>query len=117
MITLLSLLVGLWIVPALAAGPDNTEPTPAEQATWDKMHEACQEGDWQAMRQAAGEVHGNDINSMPCHDESGTSPDEEGQSPSHHGDMGGDMMGSHMSGGMMGGMMGGHMGNGGSMMR
>ena len=104
MAVLLLLLAVFWAVPTLAAGPDNAEPTPTEQATWDKMHEACKEGDWDAMMQAAGEVHGNDISAMPCHDENNTSPDEEGQFPSHHSDMDG-------------GMMGGHMGNGGSMMR
>jgi len=108
MLALLSLLVGFWAVPALAEGPDDTGSTPAERTTWEKMHEACEEGDWDAMTEAAAELHGNDINSMPCHDENNKSPDEKGQSQSHHGDMG-----DHMDGGMMGGQMG----NSGSMMR
>ena len=117
MIALVSLLIGFWAVPALATGPDNSESAPAEQATWDKMHEACQEGDWDEMAKAAEEVHGNDINSMPCHDESSTSQDEKSQSQSHHGDMDNDMHGNMMGGHMSDGMMSGHMGNGGSMMR
>ena len=75
-IALLSLLTVFWAVPVLAAGPDDSESAPAEQETWDKMHQACQEGDWQAMTEAAGEVHGTDFNTMPCHEESSTSPDE-----------------------------------------
>lgn len=116
-IALLSLLTVFWAIPALAAGPDNSETTPADQATWDKMHQACQDGDWDAMTQAAGEVHGKDFNSMPCHEESGTTPDEEGQTLSHHGDKE-DHMGDGMMGGYTGGgMMGGYTGNGNPMMQ
>jgi len=116
-IALLSLLVGFWAIPALAAGPDDAESTPAEQETWDKMHEACEEGDWDAMTEAAEEVHGKDFNTMPCHEESSTSPDEEGRPLSHHGGMEGHMGGGMMGGNMGGGMMGGYTGNVGSMMR
>jgi hypothetical protein len=114
---LLSLLTVFWAIPALAKGPDDAESTPAEQETWEKMHETCEEGDWDAMTEAAEEVHGKDFNTMPCHEESSTSPDEEGQSPSHHGDMDNDMHGNMMGGHTGGGMMGGYTGNGGPMMR
>ncbi len=80
------LLVGLVVVslvlaagftiPILAHGPEDGETAPADQTTWEAMHEACEEGDWEAMAEAAEEVHGEDFASMPCHDEGHYSSDE-----------------------------------------
>ncbi|MFC2003811.1 hypothetical protein ACFLV4_07745 [Chloroflexota bacterium] len=62
-----------------AHGPDN-EVTPANGGAWEAMHEACENGDWEKMAEAAKEVHGEDFGHMP-----------------HRGGMGG-----HMGRGMMG---------------
>ena len=60
-------------IPALAHGPWDGEAAP-----WGAMHEACEEGDWETMEKVAEEVHGEDFNSMPCHDE-GYYPTEDGE--------------------------------------
>ena len=76
-------------VPVLAHGPDDGVGAPSEQS-WEAMYEACQNGDWDAMAEAAEEFHGEDFGLM-------------------HGD--GEGMGTHMggmSGHMSGGMMGWH---------
>jgi len=96
-VIIIGLLAG-FAVPALAHGPEDGETTPTDQETWEAMHEACEDGDWDAMAEAAEEVHGEDFDSMPCHDEGGDSSDD------HWGGMGG-----HMGGGMMGGGWGGMM--------
>ena len=75
------LVIGLLIVgfttPIFAHDPDDGGTMPADGEAWEAMHEACENGDWEKMAEAADEVHG----------ESG--------------------MGGHMGGGMMGrGMMG-----------
>ena len=54
------------------------------------MHEACESGDWEAMTEAAEEVHGEDLDYMPYHDENDYA------SANRWGGMGG-----HMGGGMM----------------
>ena len=54
------------------------------------MHEACESGDWEAMAEAAEEVHGEDFDYMPCHDENDSAP------TNHWGGMRG-----HMGRGMM----------------
>jgi hypothetical protein len=33
------------------------------------MHEDCENGDWEAMAEAAEEMHGEDFDDMPCHSE------------------------------------------------
>ena len=85
-------------IPALAHGPDDGETAPADQETWEAMHEACEEGDWEEMEKAAEEFHGEDFSSMPCHDE-GYYPPEEGVRSNGWGGMGGHMGGSMMGGG------------------
>ncbi|MFC2021720.1 hypothetical protein ACFLTR_00670 [Chloroflexota bacterium] len=87
-IATLGLLAG-FAIPVFAHGPD--EDVPANQEAWESMHEACEIGDWEAMAEAAEEVHGEDFDSMPCHGEDYYAPDNHG---------GG--MGSHMGRGMMG---------------
>ena len=86
----LALLVAGFGVPVFAHAPEGGEATTANQETWEAMHEACETGDWEAMADAAAEVHGEDFGYMPCHGE--------GYHPANPG--GG--MGGHMGGGMMG---------------
>ncbi len=91
------LVLGLLIVglatPMFAHSPDGDGATPADEASWEAMHEACEEGDWEAMAEAAEEAHGDDFDDMPCHDENDYT------SANHLGSMDG-----HMDGGMMEGM-------------
>lgn len=67
------LVIGLLIAGSttsiFAHGPDDGEVGPANEDTWEAMHEACEIGDWQAMHEVAEEVHGEDSDDMPCHDE------------------------------------------------
>ena len=67
--------VGLLIVgfatPIFAQNPDDGGVTPADEEAWADMHEACENGDWEAMIGAAERVHGEDFSDMPCHDEEG----------------------------------------------
>lgn len=62
-----TLIIGLVIValsvaafftlPALANGPvDGDAGTPGD-AAWQEMHEACEEGNWEAMAEAAAKFH------------------------------------------------------------
>ena len=90
--TLGLLIVGL-ATPIFAHGPDDGA-TPTDGETWEEMHEACTNGDWEAMDEAAREMHGEGFSDMPCHGE-GDYASANGRDM-----MGGGMMG----GGMMGGM-------------
>ncbi len=76
-VTTLGLLIAGFVTPLLAHGSDDGQ---ANEEAWEAMHEACENGDWEAMAEAAEAVHGED-----------------------GGMMGGGMMGSGMMGG---GMMG-----------
>lgn len=78
------LVLGLLVVAStttiFAHSPDNGETSATDGEAWEAMHEACENGDWEAMSELAEEVHGT----------------------------GGHMDGGHMGGGMMGsGMTGG----------
>ena len=95
LVVALSLIAG-FAVPAFAHGPTEGDSATQEQDTWWEMHEACEEGDWDAMVEAAEEAH-EDLGYAPCHGDYSASEDEE------------------LSG--WGGMMGGHMGGWGGMMR
>lgn len=75
-IVTLSLLASL-AIPALAHGPGDGDAVTTNGEAWEAMHEACENGDWEAMAEAAEEAHGE------------------------WGGMGGHM-GGHMGGGMMG---------------
>ncbi len=44
-----------------AHSPSDGKATPADEVAWETMHEACEEGDWAAMAEAAEEVHGEDF--------------------------------------------------------
>ncbi len=92
-------LVAWFAIPALAGEP-NTNPAPLDQQTWDEMHQACADGDWEAMQRAAEEVYGSDF-AGACHGDS-SSPNTGGNMGSgrYRGGMGGYMGGG--GGGMMG---------------
>ncbi|MFC1938453.1 hypothetical protein ACFLVS_00555 [Chloroflexota bacterium] len=63
------LVVGLLIVgfttPIFAHGPDNSGDTLENEGAWEAMHEACTNGDWEAMAEIAEGVHGEDFDYMP----------------------------------------------------
>ena len=77
--------------PYICPQPDDGGATPASEEAWEVMHEACEDSDWEAMTEAAEEVHGDDFDYMPCHDENNYAPTNR---------WGG--MGGHMGRGMMG---------------
>ena len=89
-----------YAVPAFAHGPEGTGTVITNQDAWGTMYEACQTGDWEAMAEAAAEVHGDNFGSMPFHDEGNYAPEEGGQVPDNHWGEGGTQ--HHMGGGMMG---------------
>lgn len=99
MIGLIVLVGGLLIAglttPIFAHGPNDSEVAPADEEAWEAMHEACWSGDWEAMAEAAEEMHGEDFDHMPCHGY--YAPEDEGGSATRWGGMGG-----HMGRGMMG---------------
>jgi len=76
-------LAGSFAIPAFAHDPGDGA---AGGSAWETMHEACANGDWEAMTEAAEEVHGANPGEAPC-----------------PGDYDGE--GGHMGGGMMGGGM------------
>ncbi len=90
---IVGVLVAGFASPIFADSPDNGEATPADEEAWETMHEACESGDWEVIAEAAKEMHGEDFDYIPCHDEDNHAP------ANHWGGMGG-----HMGGGMMGGM-------------
>ncbi len=95
-IVALSLAAG-FAVPVFAHGPTEGDSGTPDQETWQSMHEACEEGDWQAMVEAAEDVH-EGLGYAPCHGYD--YPTSEDGSPNSWGGV----MGGHMGGG--GGMMG-----------
>lgn len=99
----LGLLAG-FAIPVFAHGLDGD--VPIDQESWEAMHKGCETGDWEAMAEAAEEVHGENIGAMPCHGEDyDSSGEESGSSTSGWGGMGGGMGGGMMGGGMGSGMM------------
>jgi hypothetical protein len=92
----LSLTAGL-TVPVFAHSPTEGDSETLDQETWQAMHDACEEGDWKAMVEAAEEVH-EDLGYAPCHGYD--YPASEDGSPNRWGAM----TGGHMGG--WGGMMG-----------
>jgi len=91
MVLVLGLLISGFAVPIFAHGPEDGGTTPANEEAWEAMHEACESGDWEAMAEAAEELHGDDFDYMPCHSEDDYAPNRWGG------------MGGHMGRGMMGG--------------
>ena len=55
-IAVLSILVTLSI-PVFAHGPTEGNLETPDQETWQAMHEACEDGDWETMEEAAEEFH------------------------------------------------------------
>lgn len=97
LVTVSLVLAAVLTLPVFAHGPEDDETTLTNQEAWQAMHEACATGDWEAMVEAAEEVHGEDFNHMPYHSEGY----QDGARAPFSG-WGG--MGGHMGGGMMGGM-------------
>ena len=75
-VLVLGLLITGFTAPLFAHSPDDGGATLENEGAWDAMHEACANGDWEAMTEAAEEVHGEEFG----------------------------YMGGHMGGGMMAGM-------------
>ena len=70
-VLVLGLLIVGFTAPIFAHGPDDGGATTADEEVWETMHEACENGDWEAMAEAAEEFHGHDFDDMPCHSEGG----------------------------------------------
>jgi len=90
-VLVLGLLIAGFTTPIFAHSPDDGGATPANEEAWEAVHEACEDSDWEAMTEAAEEVHGDDFDYMPCHDENNYAPTNR---------WGG--MGGHMGRSMMG---------------
>ena len=84
-------------VPVLALGAGDGEGSPAGQEPWDAMYDACADGDWETMTEAAEEAHGEYFDDMPCHGYGYEDSEQDARvSPGGWG-----RMGDHMDGGMM----------------
>ncbi|MFQ6121615.1 MAG: hypothetical protein ACE5LA_00940 [Dehalococcoidales bacterium] len=94
-VLVLGFLVAGFTTPIFAHSPDDDEAIPTNEEAWEAMHEACWSGDWEAMAEAAEEVHGENFDNMPCHDY--YSPENGDRVPSN----GWGGMGGHMGSGMM----------------
>lgn len=81
------------VVPALASDGD----TPKNEESWQQMHEACENGNWQAMNDAMQKVYGG---TPPCHNQDDETSPTPGQTNTFG--RGGMMGGGMMGGGMMG---------------
>ena len=68
-LAVLSILIALIAIPARAGDPAGTDAPPPGQDTGQVMKQACGDGDWEAMGDAARGFHGEELSSMPCHDE------------------------------------------------
>ncbi len=73
-VLVLGLLIVGFTTPLFAHGPDDGGATPDNDKAWEAMHEACENGDWEAMAKAAEEAHGEDFDHMPYHDENYHTP-------------------------------------------
>jgi hypothetical protein len=82
-------------IPVLAHGPGGGEAVPTSQDAWQAMWEACINGDWEAMAEAAEEIHGEASGHMPGH--SYDAPEEGDKWPATRWSE----TGGHMGGGMM----------------
>lgn len=107
-LAVIGLLMALTI-PALAHGSGNGTANSANGQAWEDMYNACQNGGWEAMQEAASGVHGDDFGNMPYHEEYNDTTNDGNETS------GGDLSGtggSYMGGGMMDGGWGGMMGGG-----
>ena len=73
-VLVLGLLIGGSTTSIFAHVPEDGEATLANGVVWDTMHEACENGDWEAMAKAAEEAHGEDFGHMHSHDENSYAP-------------------------------------------
>ncbi len=86
---ILGVLVAGFASPIFAHGPDGDRATLLDGEAWEETHQSCENGDWEAMAEAAEEAHGDDFDHMPYHDENDYSP------ANHWDGMGGHMGGMH----------------------
>jgi hypothetical protein len=95
-ITALSLVAG-FASPVFAHSSSEGDSRTSDPEIWKAMYEACEQGDWEAMAEAAEEVH-QSVGYAPCHNYE--------YQPSNYWrpNSWGGMMGGHMGG--WGGMMG-----------
>jgi len=93
-------LFATWAIPALAHGSTGGATTSTNNEAWEDMYQACQNGDWEAMGEAARDFHGEGYD-MPYHEDYNGMTDEDGETSGESWDE----MGSHTGGGMMGGGM------------
>ena len=107
-IAVVGLTAGL-AIPAFAQDPPGGDPGTPGEDTWEAMHEACEEGDWDAMARAAEQVH-EELGYGPCHGDDNPGPED----ATPNGNNLGGMMGGYTRG--SGGTAGGHMGGRGGMM-
>ena len=84
-------------IPAFAQEPGSGEATWTNQEVWEDMHEACEVGDWDAMAEAAEDIHSEGFGYMPCYEEGYHTREDGSQAPTNP--RGG--MWDHMGGGMM----------------
>ena len=101
-IVVLSLLT-VFTIPVFAHGPTEGDSGTPDQETWQAMHEACEDGDWDAMTEAAEEAHGEYSDDMPCHGYGYEDSEQDARvSPGGWGRMGDHMDGDMMHGGSSG---------------
>ncbi len=101
-LVIVSLLVAGFAIPVFGHGPEDGEAAPENEEAWEAMYESCEAGDWEAMAEAAEEVHGDDFGYMPCHGQGDYATEDGTQVRANR--WGG--MGGHMGGGMIDGSSG-----------
>lgn len=98
MIALGAMAVGI-AIPAFADGPSTADDDVPTATTWERMYDACRNGDWEAMAEAADDLHGPGFEDMPCHAGLENTTGDENPSGATRGYR------DHMGRGMMGGGM------------
>ena len=59
-VLVLGLLVVGFTTPIFAHSPDDGGATPADDGAWETMHEACENGDYEAMAEWYAQCHGEE---------------------------------------------------------
>ncbi len=57
-VAILGVLIAGFASPIFAHGPDGDRATPSNGEAWEEMHQACENGDYQAMGEWPAEYHG-----------------------------------------------------------